>query len=134
MHCCHTAPRLHECLKAADQLQGFGLSATVADARFAKPLDEDLIRDLAFNHEVLVTIEEGSVGGFGSYVLQYLAKSGRLDRGLKVRTLFLPDEFIEHDAPQKMYEHAGLQADNIVDCVFSALGRDLMRGEAGEIA
>lgn len=126
--------RLQECLKAADQLQGFGLSATVADARFAKPLDEELIRDLASHHEVLITIEEGSVGGFGSYVLRYLAESGRLDRGLKVRMLVLPDIFIDHDTPQKMYSRAGLQADNIVDCVFSALGRDQLRGEAGEIA
>ncbi len=126
--------RLQECLKAADQLSGFGLSATVADARFAKPLDEDLVRDLVAHHEVLLTVEEGSVGGFGSYVLQFLAESGRLDRGLKVRTLVLPDVFIDHDTPQKMYERAGLQSDNIVDCVFSALGREQQHREAGDIA
>ena len=100
--------RLAECLKAAEQLAGFGLSATVADARFAKPLDEDLIRRLAQNHEVLVTVEEGAVGGFGSHVLQFLATSGLLDRGLKVRTLVLPDIFIDQDKPERMYEIAGL--------------------------
>ena len=126
--------RLSECLKAADQLAGFGLSATVADARFAKPLDEDLIRRLATNHEVLITIEEGSVGGFGSHVLQYLATSGLLDQGLKVRPLGLPDLFIDHDTPQKMYEQAGLDADSIVNTVFTTLGREKLSGEAGEIA
>jgi hypothetical protein len=107
-------PRAHECLKAADQLGAFGLSTTVADARFAKPLDEDLIRRLARNHEVLVTVEEGSIGGFGSHVLRFLAESGLLDRGLKVRTMVLPDEFIEHGKPEAMYEHAGLTAPGIV--------------------
>ena len=126
--------RLGECLKAADQLGSFGLSATVADARFAKPLDEDLIRQLATNHEVLITIEEGSVGGFGSHVLQYLASSGLLDQGLKVRPLGLPDLFIDHAAPEKMYKQAGLDADSIVNTVFKALGRERMRGEAGESA
>jgi len=126
--------RLGECLKAADQLAHFGLSATVADARFAKPLDGDLIRELATNHEVLVTIEEGSVGGFGSHVLQYLACNGLLDQGLKVRPLGLPDLFIDHGVPEKMYAQAGLDAENIVNTVFEALGRDRLRGEAGELA
>ena len=126
--------RLQECLRAADQLDGFGLSTTVADARFAKPLDGDLIRELARNHEVLITIEEGSVGGFGSHVLQYLATSGLLDQGLKVRPLGLPDIFIEHDAPEIMYKNAGLDADSIVNSVFAALGREKLRGEAGERA
>ncbi len=115
--------RLAECLKAADQLQSFGLSTTVADARFAKPLDTRLIRDLALNHEVLVTVEEGSVGGFGSYVLQFLSDEGLLDRGLRVRTKVLPDVFIDHGKPEVMYEDAGLNASGIVKTVFAALGR-----------
>ncbi len=122
--------RLAEALKAADQLAAMGLSATVADARFMKPLDKDLIRRLAQNHEVLVTVEEGSAGGFGSHVLQYLAEAGLLDRGLKVRPMVLPDEFIDHDAPNKMYERAGLTAPGIVTTVLSALGRDALASEA----
>jgi len=118
--------RAHECLKAADQLAAFGLSTTVADARFAKPLDEDLIRRLAQNHEVLVTVEEGSVGGFGSHVLKYLADSGLLDRGLKVRTMVLPDTFIEHGKPDAMYEQAGLTGAGIVTTVLGALGRETL--------
>ena len=86
----------------------------MADARFAKPLDEDLIRRLVQNHEVLITVEEGSIGGFGSFVLQYLAGEGLLDRGLKVRPMVLPDIFIDHDKPEKMYEDAGLNARHIV--------------------
>ena len=116
--------RLGECLKAADQLAALGLPTTVADARFAKPLDTDLIRRLAQSHEVLITIEEGSVGGFGSFVLQYLAGAGLLDRGLKVRTMVLPDVFIDHDKPEKMYDAAGLNAPHIVATVLSTLGRD----------
>jgi 1-deoxy-D-xylulose-5-phosphate synthase len=117
-------PRLAECMKAADQLAAFGLSATVADARFAKPLDEDLVRRLATNHEVLVTVEEGAVGGFGSHVLHYLAGASILDGGIKVRTLVLPDIFIDHDKPEKMYEKAGLDAGRIVATVLAALGRE----------
>jgi 1-deoxy-D-xylulose-5-phosphate synthase len=116
--------RLGECLKAADQLAALGLPATVADARFAKPLDTDLIRRLVQNHEVLITIEEGSVGGFGSFVLQYLAGEGLLDRGLKVRQMVLPDVFIDQDKPEKMYEAARLNAPHIVATVLSTLGRD----------
>jgi 1-deoxy-D-xylulose-5-phosphate synthase len=121
--------RLQESLKAAETLAGFGLSATVADARFAKPLDKDLIKRLALNHEVLVTIEEGSVGGFGSFVLHYLAEEGLLDRGLKVRSMVLPDAFIDHGKPDEMYKEAGLAADSIVATVFKALGRDRLTGE-----
>jgi 1-deoxy-D-xylulose-5-phosphate synthase len=121
--------RLGECLKAADQLAAHGLSTTVADARFLKPLDTDLVERLARTHEVLVTIEEGSVGGFGSHVLQHLAESGLLDRGLKVRAMVLPDVFIEHDKPERMYEAAELSAPGIVTTVFAALGRaELARG------
>ena len=123
--------RLNECLLAADQLSGFGLSTTVADARFAKPLDRDLLRRLAREHEVLVTIEEGSVGGFGSFVLHDLASIGLLDSGLKVRTMVLPDHFIEHGKPDKMYAAAGLSAAGIVETVFSALGREKLADELG---
>ncbi len=113
--------RLGEALKAAEQLDTLGLSATVADARFAKPLDMDLVGRLADEHEVLITIEEGSVGGFGAYVLQELARAGRLDHGLKIRTMVLPDLFIDQDKPAKMYEKAGLHADGIVEEVFKVL-------------
>ena len=116
--------RLTEALKAADLLGAMGLSTTVADARFMKPLDGELIASLAKSHEVLITIEEGSVGGFGSHVLQFLAENGHLDQGLKVRPMVLPDVFLDHDAPQKLYETAGLTAPNIVATVLQALGRD----------
>ena len=116
--------RLDECLKAADELARYGLSTTVADARFAKPLDEDLVARLAREHEVLVTIEEGSIGGFASYVLQYLAHSGALDSGLKVRPMVLPDRFLDHGKPPEMYKASGLASDGIVATVFSALGRE----------
>lgn len=118
--------RLQACLQAAEKLNGYGLSTTVADARFAKPLDVDLLSRLARNHEVLVTIEEGSVGGFGSLVLQNLAMNGHLDRGLKVRPMVLPDVFIDHGKPEAMYEAAGLSAEGIVEVVFRALGRDMI--------
>jgi len=114
--------RLSESLKAADELGARGLSTTVADARFAKPLDEELIRRLATAHEVLITIEEGAIGGFGSHVLQFLARTGLLDGGLKVRPMCLPDSFIEHDAPAKMYDVAGLNAGGIVETALEALG------------
>jgi len=115
--------RLQECLKAAEDLNAHGLSTTVADARFAKPLDEDLVRQLALNHEVLVTVEEGSVGGFGSHVLNFLANEGLLDAGLKVRSLTMPDEFTDQNKPDVMYEQAGLAASGIFDTVLSALAR-----------
>ncbi len=123
-------PRLTECLKAADELNAYGLSTTVADARFAKPLDEDLVRRLAQNHEVLVTIEEGAIGGFGSHVLNYLARAGILDSGLKVRTMALPDVFIDHGKPERMYEDAGLSATGIVTTVLGALRRESILSEA----
>ncbi len=115
--------RLQESFKAADQLAAMGLSATVADARFAKPLDLDLVHQLARHHEVLVTVEEGSVGGFGAFVLHELSASGLLDRGLKVRTMVLPDVFLDHDKPERMYERAGLDAAGIVKTVLGALGK-----------
>jgi len=116
--------RLGECLAAADELAAQGLSATVADARFAKPLDVDLVLRLARGHEVLVTVEEGSIGGFGSYVFQALAEHGVLDRGLKVRAMVLPDVFQDQDSPNAMYAEAGLDAKGIVAKVFEALGKD----------
>ena len=114
--------RLQECLKAADELAQRGISVTVADARFAKPLDTDLIERLAREHEVLITVEEGSVGGFGSLVLQHLAMSGALDSGLKIRPMVLPDLFLDHDAPFAQYETAKLNASGIVATAMAALG------------
>ena len=121
--------RLAECLAAADELAALGLSATVADARFAKPLDTDLILRLARAHEVLITIEEGAGGGFGAHVLEYLAREGVLDQGLKFRPMTLPDVFIEQDSPAAMYAKAGLDARGIVATALAALGRDA-RGAA----
>nr|WP_244316774.1 1-deoxy-D-xylulose-5-phosphate synthase [Pannonibacter sp. XCT-34] len=117
--------RLAECLKAADELEAAGLSTTVADARFAKPLDMDLIARLAREHEVLVMVEEGSIGGFGSHVLTALADTGALDRGLKVRCMRLPDRYQDQDRPEQMYKDAGLSVDGILKTVFEALGRDV---------
>ena len=114
--------RLAECLKAADQLAALGFSTTVADARFAKPLDTKLIGRLAREHEVLITVEEGTIGGFGSFVLHHLATAGLLDHGLKVRPMVLPDYFLEHDKPEVMYAQAGLDAASIVKCAVTALG------------
>jgi 1-deoxy-D-xylulose-5-phosphate synthase len=117
--------RLGECLAAAKELRALGLSTTVADARFAKPLDIDLLLRLAREHEVLITIEEGAIGGFGSHVLQGLAEHGLLDRGLKVRSLVLPDVFLDQDTPAAIYAKAGLDAKGIVVKVFEALGKDV---------
>jgi len=117
--------RLAECLKAAEELAAYGLSTTVADARFAKPLDTDLVLRLAREHEVLVTVEEGSIGGFAGYVMQTLAEAGILDRGLKIRSMVLPDTFIDQDSPNAMYAKAGLDAKGIVAKVFEALGKDV---------
>ena len=125
--------RLGECLKAADELATYGLSTTVADARFAKPLDVEMLLRLAREHEVLLTIEEGSIGGFGAYVLQTLAEHGVLDRGLKVRSMMLPDIFIDQDSPNAMYAQAGLDAKGIVAKAFEALGQN-MRGEVVKLA
>ena len=119
--------RLAECLIAAEDLGAKGLSTTVADARFAKPLDTDLVRRLAREHEVLITIEEGSIGGFASQVLQYLATNGLLDHGLKVRPMILPDRFIDHAAPARQYAQAGLDAPAIVATALAALGQPAER-------
>ena len=116
--------RLREAMAAADALAGFGLSTTVADARFAKPIDEDLVRRLARDHAVLITIEEGAIGGFASQVLHFLAQEGLLDGGLKIRPMVLPDRFIDHDAPVKQYAEAGLDASHIVATAMAALGRN----------
>jgi 1-deoxy-D-xylulose-5-phosphate synthase len=117
--------RLAECLKAAQELGAYGLSTTVADARFAKPLDTDLVNRLVREHEVVITIEEGSVGGFGSHVLQHLAMTGQLDHGLKIRPMVLPDLFIEHDSQAGQYDVAGLNARHIVATALAALGREI---------
>ena len=125
--------RLAECLKAADELATYGLSTTVADARFAKPLDVDLLLRLAREHEVLLTIEEGSIGGFAGFVMQALAEHGVLDRGLKLRSLVLPDTFIDQDSPNAMYVKAGLDAKGIVAKAFQALGQNV-QGEVVKLA
>ena len=113
--------RLQESLKAADELKTKGISTTIADARFAKPLDQKLIMDLCFNHEVLITIEEGSIGGFGSHVFQMLSEKGVFDKGLKIRSMILPDQFIDQDTPENMYKKAGLDCKSIEQKVLDAL-------------
>ena len=113
--------RLAEAMKAADTLDAKGLSTTVADLRFAKPLDEKMIRHLIATHEVIVTVEEASVGGLGAHVLTLASDAGLMDTGLKIRTMRLPDMFQEHDAPQKQYDQAGLNAPQIVETVLKAL-------------
>ncbi|MCA3304098.1 MAG: 1-deoxy-D-xylulose-5-phosphate synthase [Roseomonas sp.] len=118
--------RLQECLKAADELATHGLSCTVADARFAKPLDTALVERLAREHEVLITIEEGSMLGFSGLVMHHLATRGLMDRGLKIRPMCLPDVFIDHEAPRKQYDQAGLNAPQIVATALSALGKATM--------
>jgi len=123
--------RLSECLKAAEALEARGLSTTVADARFSKPLDRDLILTLATTHETLITVEEGAKGGFGAHVLHLLAEEGALDHGLKVRTMTLPDIFIDQDAPAKMYAAAQLDAKAIAETALKALGVD-RAADAGE--
>jgi 1-deoxy-D-xylulose-5-phosphate synthase len=122
--------RLQECLKAAQELAARGLSTTVADARFAKPLDTDLITRLVREHEVVITIEEGAIGGFGSFVLHYLAASGQLDHGLKIRQMCLPDIFIDHDSQGAQYDVAGLNAKHIVATALAALGREAVEAPA----
>jgi 1-deoxy-D-xylulose-5-phosphate synthase len=113
--------RLQECLKAAEQLRSLGLSTTVADARFAKPLDEDLIRRLVQGHEVLVTVEEGAIGGFGTQVLHYLARANLLGSFCRIKTMHLPDRFVAHGTPREQYEDAGLTEKAIVAEVMGAL-------------
>ena len=114
--------RLQECLSAAEELEARDLTTTVADARFSKPLDGDLLRRLVTEHEVLITIEEGAIGGFGSHVLHFLSSHGLLDQGVKVRAMTLPDFFVNHDSPAKQHEAAGLTASNIVSTALTALG------------
>jgi 1-deoxy-D-xylulose-5-phosphate synthase len=117
--------RLADCLLAAEDLDASGLSTTVADARFAKPLDHDLIRQLARHHQVVVTVEEGAVGGFGSHVMHFLVNEGLLDNGLKVRSLVLPDVWMDQAKPETMYAKAGLDSAGILKTVFAALGQDV---------
>jgi len=119
--------RLQECLKAADELAALGLGATVADARFAKPLDASLVERLARHHAVLITVEEGAIGGFASQVLHHLAHRGLLESGLKVRPMVLPDRFIDHDTPARQYDEARLNARHIVETALAALGRVAQR-------
>jgi 1-deoxy-D-xylulose-5-phosphate synthase len=126
--------RLSESLKAAEELASYGLSTTVADARFAKPLDTDLVLRLASEHEVLITIEEGAIGGFAAQVFQTLSDHGALDRGLKIRSMVLPDIFIDQDSPNAMYAKAGLDTKGIVKKVFEALGKDAAKIETGRLA
>tara|TARA_Y100000590_G_scaffold438417_1_gene561218 strand:+ start:1107 stop:3023 length:1917 start_codon:yes stop_codon:yes gene_type:complete len=118
--------RLQETLKAADMLNAKGISVTVADARFAKPIDQQLIIDLSLNHEVLITIEEGSIGGFGSHVFQVLSEKGIFDKGLKIRSMILPDQFIDQDTPENMYKTAGLDAESINQKVLNALKSNIV--------
>jgi 1-deoxy-D-xylulose-5-phosphate synthase len=117
--------RLQECLKAATELEAHGLSTTVADARFAKPLDTDLVERLAKEHEVLITIEEGAIGGFASQVMHHLAHQGLLENGLKIRPMTLPDRFLEHDTPARQYDTAQLNAAHIVQTALNALGKEM---------
>jgi 1-deoxy-D-xylulose-5-phosphate synthase len=118
--------RLDECKKAAEKLFNQGIDCTIVDARFAKPLDEKLIMEIATNHEVLITIEEGSIGGFGSHVMQLLSDRGVFDRGLKFRSMILPDIFIDQDSPEKMYEVAGLDSASIANKVEETLNSNVI--------
>ncbi len=126
--------RFGEAAKAAEELAARGFSTTLADARFAKPLDHDLIRRLALEHQVMITIEEGSTGGFGAHVMQFMATEGLLDNGLKFRPLVLPDVFLDHDTPEVQYDRAGLTAPHIVATALKALGRGKEAAEAAEAA
>jgi 1-deoxy-D-xylulose-5-phosphate synthase len=118
--------RLQESLKAAERLDSKGISTTVADARFAKPLDQELIMNLCLNHEVIITIEEGSIGGFGSHVFQMLSERGIFDEGLKIRSMILPDQFIDQDTPENMYKTAGLDAEAIEQKVLDAMKSNIV--------
>ena len=118
--------RLQECLKASNKLEAKGISTTVVDARFAKPLDQKLIMDLSLNHEVLITIEEGSIGGFGSHVFQMLSEKGVFDKGLKIRSMILPDQFIDQDTPENMYKVAGLDAEAIEQKAIDTLKSNIV--------
>ncbi len=118
--------RLEECKKASEKLLKKGIDCTIIDARFAKPLDEKLIMEVASNHEVLITIEEGSIGGFGSHVMQFLSDRGVFDKGLKFRSMILPDIFIDQDTPEKMYEAAGLDNSSIANKVEETLNSNII--------
>jgi 1-deoxy-D-xylulose-5-phosphate synthase len=115
---------MQETLKAADELAVMGYSTTVADARFAKPLDQNLIRKLATSHDLLITIEEGSPGGFGAHVVSFMSGEGLLDGNLKIRVMTLPDKLMPHGAPYKQYEDAGLNAPAIIEVALMALGSE----------
>jgi 1-deoxy-D-xylulose-5-phosphate synthase len=123
--------RLEEAEKAADMLEAKGLSTTIADLRFAKPIDEELVRKLLTTHEVAVTIEEAAIGGLGAQVLTLASDLGLMDAGLKIRTMRLPDVFQDHDAPMKQYDEAGLNAPHIVETVLKALRRNDVGAESG---
>ena len=118
--------RLEECKKAAEILSNKGEKITIIDARFAKPLDEKLLMEAANNHEVLITIEEGSIGGFGSHVMQFLSDRGVFDKGLKFRSMILPDIFIDQDTPEKMYEIAGLDSSSIANKIQETLNSNIV--------
>ena len=117
---------MEECKKASDKLLIKGIECTIVDARFAKPLDEKIIMEIATNHEVLITIEEGSIGGFGSHVMQLLSDRGVFDTGLKFRSMILPDIFIDQDTPEKMYEMAGLDNISIANKVEETLNSNII--------
>ena len=117
---------MQECLKAADKLEAQWISRTVADARFAKPIDHKLIIDLCLHHEVLITIEEGSIGGFGSHIFQMLSERGIFDKGLKIRSMILPDRFMDQDTPENMYKAAGLDAQAIEQKALDALKSNII--------
>ena len=118
--------RLEQCKEASEALLKKGITCTIVDARFAKPLDEKLIMEVASNHEVLITIEEGSIGGFGSHVMQFLSDRGVFDKGLKFRSMILPDIFIDQDTPEKMYEIAGLDSKSIASKVEETLNSNII--------
>ena len=118
--------RLKECKKASEKLSLKGINCTIVDARFTKPLDEKLIMEIATNHEVLITVEEGSIGGFGSHVMQFLSDRGVFDRGLKFRAMILPDIFIDQDTPEKMYEAAGLDSESIANKIEETLNSNII--------
>ena len=118
--------RLQECIKASETLLKKGIDISIIDARFAKPLDDKLIMEIANNHEAIISIEEGSIGGFGSHVMQFLSDRGIFDRGLKFRSMILPDLFIDQDTPEKMYQKAGLDSHSIVDKIEEALNSNII--------
>ena len=123
--------RLQECIKASETLIQKGISTTVADARFAKPLDEDLILQLSTTHEVIITIEEGSIGGFGSHVMHFLTEKGLIDRGIKFRSMILPDYFLDQDTPENMYLKAGLDSNSIEEKVLNTIKSNIILSKVG---